>query len=918
MSTSSGAPLQREGEDNSTTPSDSLTTDGSDDDIPLSAKRQKLTQNKEQSRVRAAAALRRQVGLLWITLKEHSWLRCTFKAVENKSVQDGKGRCGIKYVDGKGASVSHNDAAIMWDCKVCADAFEKALAEGGNRPSKPDAFVQGGRDHNGMREKSKLVKHNKDLYHLANLKSINKGGAKQSKPISQPKVASFLTPTRQLQCNYLLGLIWLVISHSTIALQSELRELAVAWGVLMPPSMSWKVHIELISATAEFFRRLQRARMCIVPFFSFIGDGSTDVSTKEEEAIGVRYTWKGKARNEFVGLFELDLTKSKDKKSPDALCLEEVHDRAFNLVFQGKPCNRKLDEARDKDGPVEWIERCATCSLDGASVNTGVISGLIARLKLRAAWLYLTHALAHVVELKADAAFNAVEYFKETVDTTCRGVVATYNKSGKKQWNAARIAGSLNEKHLKLTGFSKRRYQRALARSLKSLFTNWRATSIHLHELAHEAVCTTKAEKQNCLTLSSPLENFVGRQYIRKYEGYDRPYTVEITGVEPPLDDTENEFDRPRLVAKVTPAVRNYSQEPLYKSEVVDQLDTIVQKKLDANASYQLYNGTTSARFMQSGMLLLDAREPVARLSELTQRDGLNLAAFDRKLESVQEDIDALINKPGINEAKFIEEYNTDAEVFKGIQVLNQGREEYSKDRDQYLKALAKQLKDPELDMQDPVSLSRKKLFDYAKWDKKADRETDYFEGALQTISAHFNVLFERKFGKNFLYRLERDWRTAVIFVESLPSSFSYDDRWERALSSQKVGRVAEFLIELELDFPMDTSCAERWFSLMNLVKDKRRNRMNTALLNDLMFICTHAPKSISQLKSVMIDILVLWEEEPERGRYHGKWHEDVKTTIEDLEYEQEIANEMSTREFNMDQPGSFDEYDDCSYVVVE
>ena len=74
----------------------------------------------------------------------------------------------------------------------------------------------------------------------------------------------------------------------------------------------------------------------------------------------------------------------------------------------------------------------------------------------------------------------------------------------------------------------------------------------------------------------------------------------------------------------------------------------------------------------------------------------------------------------------------------------------------------------------------------------------------------------------------------------SLPSSFSYGDRWERALSSQEVGRVAKFLIESELDFAMDTSCAERWSSLMNLVKYKRRNWMNTALLNDLMFICTH------------------------------------------------------------------------------
>ena len=58
----------------------------------------------------------------------------------------------------------------------------------------------------------------------------------------------------------------------------------------------------------------------------------------------------------------------------------------------------------------------------------------------------------------------------------------------------------------------------------------------------------------------------------------------------------------------------------------------------------------------------------------------------------------------------------------------------------------------------------------------------------------------------------------------------------------------------------------------------------------------------------MLIDILVLWEEESERGRYQNKWHEGERATIENLEYEQEITDEMSTREFNMDQPGIFHE----------
>ena len=169
-------------------------------------------------------------------------------------------------------------------------------------------------------------------------------------------------------------------------------------------------------------------------------------------------------------------------------------------------------------------------------------------------------------------------------------------------------------------------------------------------------------------------------------------------------------------------------------------------------------------------------------------------------------------------------------------------------------------------------------------------------------------MIFTKQFGENFTFKLEKDWRAVVIFVEDLSSSLDYHDRWKRALNSLEIGKTAKFLIELELSFAMDTSCAERWFSLMNLIKSKRRSRMNTDLLNDLMFICTHAPKSISQLKSILLDVLVLWESESKRGRYKGKWEEEALPVIQDLESEQEIANEVRLREINLDKPNSFED----------
>ena len=165
------------------------------------------------------------------------------------------------------------------------------------------------------------------------------------------------------------------------------------------------------------------------------------------------------------------------------------------------------------------------------------------------------------------------------------------------------------------------------------------------------------------LTLESPLESFVDRYWLQQFEGSGKLYTVTITGVAPPLDDNENTLDRPRLSAKVTPHTAGYKQDPLFKAQVVDQLEQT--DKLKGNDSYELYNGLTSARFVATANMLLDVRAKLARISELTQRDSLNLNSLNRKLSVFEKDIQWLLAKSnsgsqnrGSHEANFFQDYN--------------------------------------------------------------------------------------------------------------------------------------------------------------------------------------------------------------------------------------------------------------------
>ena len=75
---------------------------------------------------------------------------------------------------------------------------------------------------------------------------------------------------------------------------------------------------------------------------------------------------------------------------------------------------------------------------------------------------------------------------------------------------------------------------------------------------------------------------------------------------------------------------------------------------------------------------------------------------------------------------------------------------------------------------------------------------------------------------------------------------------------------------------------------------------MSMSLLNDLMFFCLHAPRSFDQLKSVLNDILDIWQSESKRGRYSATWRQEMDPVIEDLKYAEELESEILARQFDI------------------
>ena len=164
-----------------------------------------------------------------------------------------------------------------------------------------------------------------------------------------------------------------------------------------------------------------------------------------------------------------------------------------------------------------------------------------------------------------------------------------------------------------------------------------------------------------------------------------------------------------------------------------------------------------------------------------------------------------------------------------------------------------------------PIDTAFKILFDYDGWPDDSQEATTLFEPHLQALGKHFEVIFKQHCGSAFGFKLESEWATVVRLMRDQPTRLTYRERWGKVATSKELGNAAKLLIEIEIAIVRDTSACERWFSLMNRLKDKRRNRLNTELLDDMMFICLHASRRMETLKAMCPAILEIWSESTDR-----------------------------------------------------
>jgi hypothetical protein len=70
---------------------------------------------------------------------------------------------------------------------------------------------------------------------------------------------------------------------------------------------------------------------------------------------------------------------------------------------------------------------------------------------------------------------------------------------------------------------------------------------------------------------------------------------------------------------------------------------------------------------------------------------------------------------------------------------------------------------------------------------------------------------------------------------------------------------------------------------------------MNTEMLDNLMFLCLHAPKDVKQLKACMPAIIQIWKDDCKRGRYSACW-KHWAATVDEMNHQEEILNELRSR----------------------
>ena len=246
-----------------------------------------------------------------------------------------------------------------------------------------------------------------------------------------------------------------------------------------------------------------------------------------------------------------------------------------------------------------------------------------------------------------------------------------------------------------------------------------------------------------------------------------------------------------------------------------------------------------SFQFVHFFHFFLDICTILARMSLTFQANDTSIENVSTSLTATVSAVRALSDRPGSNEAVFLEEVG-DGTVYKGHDL--QGDKDAAMERVRHNKQAVVNATAAHLQRrfssfsEDPIFRSMS-VFDFKNWPMGLEPLQNYGNGQLRALVTHFEELLERNNCNTDAVPLE--WNELKLYVARLVGAepaVSYLDLWQRVIrqNEERFQNIA-LLVKIVLLIPVHTSEVERGFSLMNRVKQDWRARLTSPTLNELM-----------------------------------------------------------------------------------
>jgi len=280
----------------------------------------------------------------------------------------------------------------------------------------------------------------------------------------------------------------------------------------------------------------------------------------------------------------------------------------------------------------------------------------------------------------------------------------------------------------------------------------------------------------------------------------------------------------------------------------------------------------------------------MARFSELGQRAGVHPAELLTKRDGAVAELHTLRTVPGHHESMLRSQFNESTELWQGIGLVDweESLSAFQEDKELFLTTLATSVLH-RMPLDDPLTLARIVLFDYTRIplsSETADLATRQADATRRAQHGNEELsYFVLRFAHMWFADMEPQelYRALLVEWQAVKSQYASVSEWQsrhvRAVRTMLYTCFAiqyplyHRLIEIDCSITSQSACCERWFSQMNLIKTKGRNRLGRGLLEKLMMITINGPEP----KDVDFPaILKVWKDASTRGRYNGAWKADM------------------------------------------